>query len=213
MTCLPVYRSALICAEQETTRRGEIKEQVLRILLNYPDGSLSKYRIWKLSEGSQTWVYDFIKILEEEEYLNDTRVTDPLGLFEYWAENRVTPDEKHYMVRNPMQLLEEVEREYALTTYRAENLVQSHLFPSRTDIYCKAGDLEYWHNLLGKKGLVGGGNFRTLYGSDHVFFGSSRVQGYTVVSTPQLIVDLLVEGGPCVEAAEMLIEKYVAENV
>jgi len=93
---------------QKTTRRGEIKEQVLRILLNYPDGSLSKYRIWKLSEGSQTWVYDFIKILEEEEYLNDTRVTDPLGLFDYWAENRVTPDEKHYMVRNPMQLLEDV---------------------------------------------------------------------------------------------------------
>jgi len=60
---------------------------------------------------------------------------------------------------------------------------------------------------------VGGGNFRTLYGSNHVFFKSSSVQGYTVVSTPQLIVDLLVEGGPCVEAAEMLIEKYVAENV
>jgi hypothetical protein len=203
----------LVYAEQETTRRGEIKEQVLRILLNYPDGSLSKYRIWKLSEGSQTWVYDFINILEEKGYLDDTRVTDPRGLFEYWAENRVIPDEKHYMVRNPMQLLEDVEREYALTTYRAENLVQNHLFPSRTDIYCKTDDLEYWHSLLGKKGLVGGGNFRTLYGSNHIFFGSSRVQGYTVVSTPQLIVDLLVEGGPCVEAAEMLIEKYMAENV
>jgi hypothetical protein len=60
-------------------------------------------------------------------------------------------------------------------------------------------DLEYWHSLLGKKELVGGSNFRILYGSDHVFFGSSRVQGYTVVLTPQLIVDLLVEGGPCVE--------------
>jgi hypothetical protein len=194
-------------------RRGEIKEQVLRILLNYPDGSLSKYRIWKLSEGSQTWVYDFINQLGEEGYLKDTRVSDPRGLFEYWAENRVTPDEKYYMVRNPMQLLEEVEREYALTTYRAENLIQNHLFPSRTDIYCKPEDLEYWHTLLGRKGQVGGGNLRTLYASSHVFFRSQHVQGYTVVSTPQFILDLLVEGGPCVEAAGMLIEKYVAENI
>jgi hypothetical protein len=34
------------------------------------------------------------------------------------------------------------------------------------------------------------------------------VDGFTTVSIPQLIVDLLDEGGPCEEAAENLIQKH-----
>ena len=199
--------------DQPITRRGEIKEQIIRVLLNHSNGELSKYRIWKLSEGSQTWVYDYINQLEKEGYIENTKVTNIRALFEIWKKNRSKPIEKQYLIKKPMQILESVKKDYALTTYRAENLIQNHLFPTRTDIYCKIEDQNYWHSLLSKKGIVGGGNFRTLYAPKHVFFNSYIINNYTTVSTPQLIVDLLVEGGPSAEAADMLINKLVSKNV
>jgi hypothetical protein len=201
-----------VVQEQAALQRGIIKEQVLRVLLNHPEGNLSKYRIWKNTEGSQTWVYDFLNQLEEEGYLEDTRVLKIGELFRYWENNRTNPSEQTYMVKNPMQLLENAEKPYALTTYRAENLIQN-LFPSRTDVYCNPEDHEYWHSTLTRRGLVGGGNFRTLYTSKHVYYNVQKVDNYPLVSTPQLILDLLVEGGPAVEAAEMLIDKMVDRRV
>jgi hypothetical protein len=198
---------------RETRRKGEVKEQIMRVLLNYPNGELSKYRVWKLSEGSQTWVYDFINQLEKEGYLKNIKVVDIRGLFELWRKNIGKTVDKYYLVKNSMQLLESVEKDYALTTYRAENLVQNYLFPSRTDVYCRIEDQGYWHDLLSKKGVIGGGNFRIRYGSKHVFFNSFSVNNYKVVSKPQLIVDLLMEGGPCIDAADMLIDKLVARDV
>ena len=61
--------------------------------------------------------------------------------------------------------------------------------------------------VLEEKGLLGGGNTRLRATDGHVFYNVQTVDGMTTVSTPQLIVDLLTEGGPCVEAAENLIEK------
>jgi len=198
---------------REARRRGEVKEQIMRVLLNYPSGELSKYQVWKLSEGSQTWVYDFINQLGKEGYLENTRVVNVRGLFELWRKNPGKTVDEYYLVKNSMQLLGSVEKDYALTTYRAENLLQNHLFPSRTDVYCRVEDQWYWHDLLGKIGVIGGGNFRVRFGSKHVFFNSFTVNNYRVVSRPQLIVDLLIEGGPCVEAADMLIDKLVAGDV
>lgn len=197
----------------QEAKRGEIKEQIIRILLNYPTGTLTKYRVWKLSEGSQTWVYDFLNELETKGYIENTKVTNIKKLFQYWKTNRTTPIQQTYLIKTPMKLLEKTEMEYALTTYRAENLIQNHLFPSRTDIYCKREDYEQWHSLLSEKGAVGGGNLKTLYTSKHVFFNSQNIDDYTIVSTPQLILDLLIEGGPAIEAAEMLMNKMVTRAV
>jgi hypothetical protein len=194
-------------------KRGEIKEQIVRILLNYPEGKLSKYRVWKLSEGSQTWTYDLLNELEKKGYIEDTKVTNIRDLFEYWKKIRVKPSQRNYLIKDPMNTLEKAQNEYALTTYRAENLIQNHLFPSRTDIYCRREDQEKWHSLLSEKGAVGGGNLRTLYASKYVLFNAQHINKYRVVSTPQLILDLLVEGGPAAEAAEMLIDKMVSRSV
>jgi hypothetical protein len=38
-------------------------------------------------------------------------------------------------------------------------------------------------------------------------YGKRNINGLSIVSIPQLIVDLSREGGPCQEAAEMLMEK------
>lgn len=117
------------------------------------------------------------------------------------------------MIKNPLKLLESTEMEYALTTYAAENMVQKYLFPSRIDFYIDPKDKAEWHGILSREGLVGKGNTRVLIGDPHVFHNSGEYDGFKTVSIPQLTVDLLMEGGPCVEAAEMLIEKKEGSRV
>ena len=46
-----------------------------------------------------------------------------------------------------------------------------------------------------------------------MFYNSHTVKNINVVSTPQLILDLLIEGGPSAEAAEMLLGKVALEHV
>lgn len=67
--------------------------------------------------------------------------------------------------------------------------------------------------LLSDNGLVGKGNVRTLVDDEHVFYNAHTVKNINVVSTPQLILDLLIEGGPSAEAAEMLLGKVAPEHV
>jgi hypothetical protein len=88
-------------------------------------------------------------------------------------------------------------------------MVNHYLFPSRTDLYIRMNDFDSWHNLFVKEGaLVGGGNVRLRWYDDQVFCNSFFVNDYRIVSIPQLIVDLIREGGVTVQAAEMMIEKY-----
>jgi hypothetical protein len=141
--------------------------------------------------------------------IRGTKVIDYTKLIYYWKECKVIPAKREYMVRNPLEILHKTKLAYALTTYQAENLVQNYLFPSRVDFYIKPKDKEKWHRLLSKEGLVGKGNTRILILDEHVFYDSFKTKGLNVVSLPQLIVDLLAEGGVCVEAAEKLLEKVL----
>ena len=117
------------------------------------------------------------------------------------------------MHRDPINLLKKTKLQYALTTYQAENLVQHYLFASRIDLYINAEEAEQWHELITKEGLVGKGNLRLLITDDHVFYRSFKQRGLSIVSLPQLIVDLFEEGGVCVTAAEKLLEKVVKDIV
>ena len=38
-------------------------------------------------------------------------------------------------------------------------------------------------------------------------YGKRKINNLFIVSIPQLIIDLLTEGGPCEEAGEMLLKK------
>ena len=71
----------------------------------------------------------------------------------------------------------------------------------------KEADLNSWHKLLTKNGLYGKGNFRIVISDGHVMSGKRKINGLSIVSMPQLIVDLAKEGGPCHEAAEMLMKR------
>lgn len=62
--------------------------------------------------------------------------------------------------------------------------------------------------IVESQGMLGGGNTRIRLTDPHVFYRSGDVQEMKVVSTPQLILDLLDEGGPCEDAAKKLMEKF-----
>lgn len=194
-------------------KRGYIRERVLRVLLNHPNGDLTQYKLAKLTDSAFSWVHDTLKGLEKKGLIEGTKVRKYKELFLLWRDWKITPKTREYMIREPLDILRKTNMKYALTTYSAENLVQSYLFPSRVDFYIDSKDLKKWHNLLSEKGLVGKGNVRILMTDNHVFYNSFVKKGLTLVSVPQLIVDLLVEGLVAVEAAEMLLEKEEKNSV
>lgn len=191
-------------------RRGATRERILRVLLNDPDSNLTKYRVSKKAEASFSWTHEFLQKLENDGYVKATKVLDLEGLIRLWMKYRLKPSNRGYLIQKPLELLRHTDLTYALTTYQGENLVQGYLFPSRIDLYVSRGDKADWHVLLSRGGLVGEGNVRILFDDDHVFYNAVDREGLRVVSLPQLIVDLLLEGGVCVEAAEMLLVKMGA---
>ena len=194
-------------------KRGIVRERILRTLLNNPSGDNTKYWVAKSIEATYSWVHDCLRDLENKGLVEQTRVVSFRDLVLFWRDSRVVSEKREYMIQKPLDLLKSSEMEYALTTYAAENLMQQYLFPSRTDFYIHSQDQAKWHGILSQKGLVGGGNTRVLIGDAHVFYNSSEYDGLKTVSIPQLAVDLLVEGGPCVEAAEMLMAKEESRHV
>ncbi|MDG6991128.1 MAG: hypothetical protein JRM99_06870 [Nitrososphaerota archaeon] len=190
-----------------TRRRGIIRERMLRVLFNNPSGTLTKYRIAKEAGGTYPWVHALLTQLQQDGLVKGTGVKESRELMALWQKWRLPPETRDYMLRKPLSVFSRADLDYALTTYQAENLVQNYLFPSRIDFYVHRSDLAGWHDLLVREGLVGKGNTRLLLADEHVFYNSSERGGFRVVSIPQLIVDLLAEGGVCVEAAEMLMEK------
>ena len=187
--------------------RSSIKGRVARILLNEPAGKLTKYRIAKLADSGYSWIHELLQRLEKQGIIHKTRVRDFRSLFLWWQKWQPAFQYREYMVQKPLELLQETDLEYALTTYRAENKIQNYLFPSRTDIYVHHSDRLQWHKLFVANGLVGKGNVRVIYGDEHVFYKSFQVDGLTLASVPQVILDLYNESGACGEAGDMLLEK------
>lgn len=194
-------------------KRGYVRERILRVLLNNQNEKLTKYKIVKLAKANISWVIEFLRKLEKQGLVDGTMVKDYRGLVTMWKSIRKEPDVREYMVRDILDLLKKTDMKYALTTYSAENLVQKYLFPSRTDFYILKKDQQSWHKMLSEKGLVGKGNVRMLITDEHVFYNSSVRDGLTVVSMPQLIVDLMTEGAVGGEAADMLLEKETKDHV
>lgn len=194
--------------EKPDRQRGFKRERILRILLNHPDGELTKYRVAKEAAASEAWVREYTETLEEKGLIDDTTVVEPRALYDEWRDTRIDPNRLAVSIQQPMELLAETNLSYALTTYQAENLVQGFLFPSTTDWYVHPNDTEDWVQIIENKGMVGGGNTTIQVTDEHVFYNTAHRNGYTVVSTPQLIVDLLDAGGPAEEAAERLIQTH-----
>jgi len=191
--------------------RGKVRDRILRFLTNNPDGDMSKYEIARQTCATYPWVRKFLLNLEEMRLVKGTRVLDYPALLRYWQSVNIKSKYRDYMVKEPLKLLKNSELPYALTTYQAENLIQNYLFPSRIDVYIKEDDWKQWHDMISKKGLVGKGNMRLILADEHVFYKVFEKNSLKIVSTPQLIIDLMIEGGVCVEAAELLIKKVMKD--
>ncbi|PGF14563.1 hypothetical protein CP556_20905 [Natrinema sp. CBA1119] len=194
--------------EPPARERGFKKERLHRVLLNHPTDDLSTYEVAKRADVSQSWGYDYIDQLEAAGLVDDTRVVDPTGLYEHWRETRIHPNELSVSLQQPRDRIQETECEYALTTYEAENIHQGFLFVSETALYVDPDDIEHWLEFIEERGLIGGGNTEFRVTDEHVFYNAQTIDGVRTVSIPQLIVDLLDEDGPAVEAAHRLIEMY-----
>jgi len=194
--------------EKPDRERGFNKGRLIRVLLNKPKGELTKYKLAQESDVSEAWTRQYTEKLEEKGLIRDTEVLKPLELYKHWRNIRIDPSQLEVSIQQPMELLQETDLQYGLTTYQAENLTQGFLFASITDFYIPTNQIEEWLNVIEEKGMIGGGNTRIRVLDDHVFYNKREVDGYTTVSTPQLILDLLDEGGPCEEAAEKLIHSF-----
>lgn len=186
--------------------RGEKRERIIRVLLA-EKGSLSKRELSKRADCARSWIIAFLKNLEKKNLIKGTIVNDKKKLIKYWLSIHNKPKKwKSYMIKEPLKILKNTKLSYALTTYQAENLVQKHLFPSRIDLYIEENDLEKWHTLMLKNGLYGKGNIRVITYDNSVMYKKRKINGFYIVSIPQLIIDLLSEGGVCKEAGEILLE-------
>ena len=184
--------------------------RIIRILLNKPDGSLTKYRIAKLAGSSIPCVIEFLRKLESKKLLEKTKVLAFDGLVDYYL--GIMPKMKHFefFVQEPLKLLKKPKLDYALTTYGAENFTSRILFLSRYDAYIRKEDADKWKSLILKSGLLGKGNVRLILSNDNeVFKEAGEIKGIKIVSMPQLLIDLKREGGVCMEAYNLLLGRYV----
>ncbi len=188
-------------------KRGFKKERILRVLLSSSE-NITKYRIAKEAKVSEPWCREYTSRLEEKGLIVDTKVLDHEGLYSEWEKVHIESNSIEVSFQSISELLKETELEYALTTYKAENLLQGFLFPSLVDFYIKGADREEWLDMVKKRGLIGGGDSRIRLTDEHVFYGLEKIQEFYVVSIPQLILDLRLEGGHCKEAAMKMIDKY-----
>ena len=196
----------------KSERKSAIKSRLARVLLNHPEGHLSKYRIAQLSKNKYPWTHHILKTLEKQEIIQGTKVLKFDILLRLWMKWEPPYKKMSYLIKNPLEILQKTKLEYALTTYYAENLIQDYLFPSRIDFHIKSDEKIKWHNLLSKNGLIGGGNTRIIISNEHAFYNSFERNDLNVTSIPQIIFDLYNEGGVCIESAKMLMRRVI-QNV
>lgn len=197
-------------SNSERPPRGTKTDRIFRILLTQPDGTLTGYKISKLANAHQYQVSLLLHRLESERMVEGTRVVNYEGVVRTWSKIPIKYHSQKYMLADIVEILKSTAAlPYALTTYKAESLVNHYLFPNRIELYIRAGDFDSWHGLLVERGaMVGGGNLRLRWYDDQALFDSFVVDGLKLVSMPQLMVDLLREGGVAVQAAEMMLKRY-----
>lgn len=194
--------------ERPDRERGFNKDRIIRVLLNHTGEEITKYRLAQLSDTSEPWTRQYTAKLEDQGLIEGTEVVAPAELYRTWLDQRIEPNQLEVSLQQPMDLLAATDLQYALTTYQGENLQQGFLFPSTTDFYIAPEEITDWLAVVEEKGLLGGGNTRIRVLDDHVFYNQQAVDDFLIVSIPQMILDLLAEGGPCEEAAEKLIDSY-----
>lgn len=201
------FHLCMMLLEKPGRRRGYKKERIIRALLSKNE-DFTKYKLAKEAEVSEPWCREYTSKLENTGVIKNTTVVDHEQLYSKWEEIHISSNSIRVSLQDPLEFMKRTQLSYALTTYKAENLYQGFLFPSIIDFYIKEDERRKWLDLVKKKGFIGGGNTRIRITDEHVFYKIEKTGGLYTVSLPQLILDLRLEGGPCKEAAEKLMNRY-----
>jgi hypothetical protein len=195
-------------------KRNTKQLKIIRNLLENPNGTLTKYRLSKLSDCTPSRVMQVIKKLEQKKIVTNTKVIDFDKLIDYYIEiDKIKQQKQYFHIPNPSEIFKKENKEYAFTTYFAENLINHYLFPNKYQVYVKKEDASKWKEILMKKGLMGKGNTIVILTEDkNIFKEATTIKEYKVVSTIQLLIDLKKEGGVCIEAYNMLLSKHVRQK-
>lgn len=223
--------------EAPTDTKDWSRERLLRVLMDPVFGApagRSLNQIAKEADVAYGWSHkiwtDLIEVGAFQD-IKSPRITDVTAAFSYWLHHRPPMVHADYHVLDGLNFLKSIEHdrslEYVATTYLAENMVQGHLFPRRFDLYIRTAQQKNWHAALSSRGFSidspanDKGTIRLLAADEGIVKEAAPLQpaplppqdpvrGIWTVRMPVLIVDLLAEGGPCVEAAEKLMEKTYA---
>lgn len=210
-------------------RASPARDRLLRAILGgtikgdeRPPRRPSLYAISKQADVAFSWVHKTVHQLEALGFLSTARgikVVDAAGAYRWWAQNRPRPVRHSFHILDQAGVaakLRDAGIDLAATTYFAENLYSRHLFPRRFDAYIEPGRLlEARKKILELGGLLGGSNFRLVEGDAHLL-DESRTwteqmrrpdSGFLVAPLPQVVVDLIQEGGSASEAADILIAR------
>ena len=121
-------------------RNASKLERIFRILLSLPFVERSIYRISKESDTDYHWTYNTLKELEKLGVVEGQKLIEPISLFKIWADRPITTLFREYHIQEPKKFIHEVELDYAITTYYAENQLGSYLIPRIMDIYIHEKD-------------------------------------------------------------------------
>lgn len=191
-------------------------KRIIALLLDAEYALASKYELAKKAGCSPSWALKFMKTLEKKSLVKGLKVVDAKGLFQIFhgmkPKKMVSRSYSIYSMGamdKLMGLFRKSGREYAFTTYVAENILQKYLFSHRVEAYIKKEDLDAWHKEFAELGSYGGGNVRIIASENDELFNKKAAgkNGPQIVNMPQLISDLYTEGGPAGEAADMLLER------
>lgn len=188
-------------------QRGLQRERLLRNLLERQGQTFTPYDMALHADVTPQYAYKWVRQREAEGLLDGTRVLDFEGLWAYWRHHHAPAARREYRMRDPEDFLRRrYAPPYGLTTYVGETLAHHYLTPARWDLYIDPAQLRSWDVRLREDGdaLVGPGNVRILLHDARVTEETRDIHGLRVVPDALLVLDLLIEGGPCAEAAERI---------
>ncbi|MDG6913081.1 MAG: hypothetical protein JRN35_08400 [Nitrososphaerota archaeon] len=192
--------------------RTNIKNvRVIKRLLERPGGGWTKYGLAKAAGCTQPWVIEFLRGLEKRGLVDGTKVVDQMALAKLGASIARGPlntVECHH--QHPVELLKAMGSDYAVTNTYAENEVTHLLFRTRCDVYVTEPAMKWLLERIRKEGLLGRGNLRLMIPCDPaVITEASVIREVRIVSRGQLMLDLMKEGGVCVQAVEEMVKQDV----
>lgn len=199
---------------------NESMQRVIRVLLNI--GDLTVRKIAREAGVSLGISVKILNQLEKTGYLARKRgrleVKNFKGLLNAWAYTVSTRELKkmefmgaekpQYLIKKLALIAKKHRLEYAFTLFAGTELVCPYVAPNEIHLYILENEKEKWERVLEKENIFPAerGNIVCFLADKSYFYGKTEARDISVVSYPQLYVDLFSLGGRGEEAAKELLK-------